>query len=89
MLGRLIKKLKSFCWHDWENIYGIWYYTFLGEVVKKEYVAFRICRRCGMAQDVSRDTLSEAEKEILLKKIYEKNGKKDLKGSGGPHAEDL
>jgi len=67
--------------HDWEYIYRKGKSKFLGDEYITYYKKFRVCRKCGKAQelhwstvDVFWETLDEERKKILNKKIVEENG---------------
>jgi hypothetical protein len=63
--------------HNWEYVYDSYKDTFLGETCEKYYESFRICSRCGKAQEytftgfveMSWVNLDECETKILKSKI--------------------
>jgi len=65
------------CFHKWKYIYKQKPDTFLGEQYYKLIEFGRICQKCGRAQlcykdwngNLKYETLAEAKREILLKKI--------------------
>jgi len=82
MFRRLLRK---FCWHKWKPVYKETHSTFLGERCSFYRKAFRVCERCGKAQEynkcfVSIDAppgyqwidLTDCEAEILMRKVINK-----------------
>ena len=70
---------KNFCWHKWKYVYRIYRKIFLGEPYDKVYKEFRICQKCGKAQEWFEafpcshwETLEQARTEILKRKIIDK-----------------
>ena len=67
------------CWHKWKYVYQEFPDIFLGERIKNQYVRFRICEKCGKAEELVPtydncfwDTLNDTKARILKKKIVDK-----------------
>ena len=80
---------KKFCWHKWKYVYKIYTKIFLGEPYEKAYKEFRICKKCGKAQEWFEafpcshwETLEQARAEILRQKIIDKGEYYILKNKG-------
>ncbi len=82
---------KDFCWHKWKYVYRIYKELFLGEPYDKLYKEFRICQKCGKAQEWQYhsgflcdfwETLEPARTEILKRKIIDKGDYYILKTKG-------
>lgn len=63
--------------HKWKPVYKIEVGIFLGSPIKKKRLAFRICRKCGVAEEwLGRfpwyRKLTKEEREILMEKIHDK-----------------
>ena len=84
MLRRIF---RNFCWHKWKLVYEKAYFNFLGERCHFFHKAFRICEKCGRAQEykecfISVDTppdcqwrdLTDCEAKILKRKVVDMGG---------------
>jgi len=69
-------KFFGFCWHKWKHVYLVHEKIFLGEKCPYLWLRFRICVKCGKAQEfipaTGWKTLSKCEAKILLNKIIDK-----------------
>ena len=70
-----------FCWHKWKYVYKAHQEEFLGETYDKLAKEFRICQKCGKAQElcITCDgfwwgTLNQTKTEILKRKLIDKGG---------------
>jgi len=66
---------KRFCWHRWKYVYRTYEDVFLGELYEELSEAFRICEKCGKAQELrccEWETISRPKSEILKRKIVDK-----------------
>jgi len=68
-----------FCWHKWKYVYEPYPTIFLGETYDRLDKKFRICRKCGKAQQLCItydglwwEPLGQTETEILKRKIIDK-----------------
>ena len=67
--------------HKWKTVYEKYYVIFLGEEIPRYRARFRICEKCGKAQEIIDfssyvgpvfSDLDDIKKEVLLKKIEDK-----------------
>jgi len=61
--------------HRWKYVREYFSHSFLGEEVRSWWNRFRICQKCGAAQEQEFAywrPLSNKEKEVLLRKIVDK-----------------
>ena len=66
---------KKFCWHRWKYVYRTYEAVFLDELYEELGEAFRICVKCGKAQELRCGewiTISRPKSEILKRKIVDK-----------------
>jgi len=80
---------KKFCWHKWKYVCKKDQEEFLGETYNKLIKEFRICQKCGKAQELCMSydsiwwgTLNQAETEILKRNIIDKGDYYILKTKG-------
>jgi len=69
----------KFCWHKWKYVYHVTTNNFLGENCPRLIKEFRICVKCGKAQELcaslSRcwwETLPSCETRVLLSKVVDR-----------------